>query len=528
MKLMKKMSKIVVAFCFLFIFGITVNAAESYKVGDKVLFGDFGGHVIENSDSNSNTVKLFVDGWNKSKEEWDEYWLSYNNDGNIYPIDEFDSFKVNIGATAIKEKYSNIEIKNMTISDLKNMGLNIEKYSWGNTSNFVFYVTNDIPEWLLHKNYNFLGTEKLNFNFVGSTHYGADKISLSIYSGIDMEEKFNLGFTDESVESVIAYLMNVNDVSYTSEDYNVSSTAGFLENLENAKSVFINNYEGNGCGYGSGKTIKRCTKYTYDIVVMNKSNLTKVVDKCADYSDSYKITYETNGGEKIDAVTVTGNKELTTPKKEGYIFDDWYTDSTFKTKVSSIVPTQKMKDSCLAGYNDVTVYAKWNKELKDEKVSVLGEEKALENVKNIIVKTLDKVSAHNIDVLKKFTAYDITLKDASDKAVQPNGKLKLSLEIPEGYDKTKVGIFGLSGDTLETYETTINGNYAEAEVEHFSTYIVGEKAEVKQEEKTTTTKDDDSNIKNPKTGDNLVIYFIFGLLLISGLVIVSKKLRTVK
>ena len=74
MKLLKKMSTFVVALTFLFVFSIKANAAESYKVGDKVLFGDFGGHVIENSDSNSNTVKVFVDGWNKSKEDWESYW----------------------------------------------------------------------------------------------------------------------------------------------------------------------------------------------------------------------------------------------------------------------------------------------------------------------------------------------------------------------------------------------------------------------------------------------------------------------
>lgn len=516
MKLLKKMSTFVVALTFLFVFSIKANAAESYKVGDKVLFGDFGGHLIENSDSNSNTVKVFVDGWNKTKEEWDEYWLAYN-DGNILNSSDF-----KYGIKVIKEKIKNISEANMSFNDFEKVGINVKKFNDGTTD--YYYIDDEIPEWLLSKNYNFLGTGNLKFNIKNAQQ--SDKVELRLYSGVKNQN-------DE--QGFLFYPMTVKDIqdSYVEGGYRLNDNLnGVYRNLSNFKNVsyaFIQQRNSLFDGYGSEDVLIESVLYPYDIVTLDKSNLTKVVDKCDDYNDSYKITYETNGGDKIDTATVSGNKELTTPKRDGYIFDGWYTDSTFKNKVSSIIPTEKMNDTCLAGYNDVTVYAKWNKELKDEKVSIVADEKVLTNVKNIAVKVLDKITAHNIDVLKKFTAYDITLKDSDEKNVQPNGKVKLHLEIPEGYDKTKVGIFGLVGDTLEAYETTINGNYAEALVEHFSTYIVGEKAEAKQEEiKTTESKDDNSNIQNPKTGDNTIIYFVAGLLLISGLVIVSKKLRTVK
>ena len=275
---------------------------------------------------------------------------------------------------------------------------------------------------------------------------------------------------------------------------------------------------------------------------MDKSNLTKVVDKCSDYSDSYKITYETNGGDKIDAVSVTGNKNLATPKRDGYIFDGWYTDSNFTTKVSSITPTEKRTDTCIKGFNDVTIYAKWKRELKEEKVNIVADETILSNVKNIAVKLLDKVTANIVGTLKTFTAYDITLKDNDGKSVEPSGKVKLSLEIPKDYDKNNIGVYRVDGEILIAYETKINGEYAEIETDHFSTYIVGEKAEVKEEtnakvnnetsnKNNTSSKDStpsDSNIENPKTGDNMIIFFVIGLLLIGGIAVVGRKLKIEK
>jgi len=68
-----------------------------------------------------------------------------------------------------------------------------------------------------------------------------------------------------------------------------------------------------------------------------------------------KISFETNGGSKIDAQTInygeTGEKPVN-PTKEGYTFAGWYYDNnTFKQKCTFENPVNE----------DITVYAKWNK-----------------------------------------------------------------------------------------------------------------------------------------------------------------------
>lgn len=70
--------------------------------------------------------------------------------------------------------------------------------------------------------------------------------------------------------------------------------------------------------------------------------------------NSYKLTFDTNGGNSINQVTGYENNVITLNQitsKSGYTFEGWYSDSSLKTKVTSITLTA-----------DTTVYAKWNKE----------------------------------------------------------------------------------------------------------------------------------------------------------------------
>lgn len=67
----------------------------------------------------------------------------------------------------------------------------------------------------------------------------------------------------------------------------------------------------------------------------------------------YAVSFDTNGGTSVGAIT--GNEGATivldkTTTKSGYTFAGWYLESDFKTKVTSVTLT-----------NDITVYAKWDK-----------------------------------------------------------------------------------------------------------------------------------------------------------------------
>ena len=64
------------------------------------------------------------------------------------------------------------------------------------------------------------------------------------------------------------------------------------------------------------------------------------------------VTFEPNGGTAVDSQTVTNGEKVpkpANPTREGYVFDDWYTDEAL---------TQKY-DFSKAVTNDMTLYAKW-------------------------------------------------------------------------------------------------------------------------------------------------------------------------
>ncbi|MCI6497993.1 MAG: InlB B-repeat-containing protein [Lachnospiraceae bacterium] len=69
--------------------------------------------------------------------------------------------------------------------------------------------------------------------------------------------------------------------------------------------------------------------------------------------NSYKVTFDTNGGSKVSGQTVEWNKAAakpeTEPTKEGFTFAGWYADKDCKTEY----------DFKAAVKADVTIYAKW-------------------------------------------------------------------------------------------------------------------------------------------------------------------------
>lgn len=87
-----------------------------------------------------------------------------------------------------------------------------------------------------------------------------------------------------------------------------------------------------------------------------------------------------------------------------------------------------------------------------------------------VVKTALKKLTH------KFVAYDITAK-SDNVTVQPDGTVKATFAIPEGYDHSKVGVIYVSDDgKTETVPSVVNKETGKvvAQLSHFSTYAVVE------------------------------------------------------
>lgn len=62
------------------------------------------------------------------------------------------------------------------------------------------------------------------------------------------------------------------------------------------------------------------------------------------------VEFESNGGTKLNGKKVNSLSELPTPKRDGYVFDGWYSDKGLTKKLTN--------DDLL---DDLTVYAKWTK-----------------------------------------------------------------------------------------------------------------------------------------------------------------------
>ncbi len=125
------------------------------------------------------------------------------------------------------------------------------------------------------------------------------------------------------------------------------------------------------------------TKLSLSDSFVSSSNLEEVITSIENNSSSetyyriYNINYNLNGG------TVNNNQSyyvynigytLPTPTKEFYNFSGWYTDSTLKTKISSISPTQS---------DNITIYAGWEKANVTLSSSFMSKLKSYLNKNNI-------------------------------------------------------------------------------------------------------------------------------------------------
>lgn len=137
--------------------------------------------------------------------------------------------------------------------------------------------------------------------------------------------------------------------------------------------------------------------------------------------------------------------------------------------------------------------------------------------------------------VEKFVLYDISLVN-NNATIQPNGKVKVSIPVPTGYDTSKIVVFRVSDDGTKTkYDTTIKEGYITFETDHFSNYVVAEE----KAKETTTTNNEETSTKTettnttkreldntPKTGEETnvvtVISSVLSLLSMVGIAIVRR------
>ncbi len=140
-------------------------------------------------------------------------------------------------------------------------------------------------------------------------------------------------------------------------------------------------------------------------------------------------------------------------------------------------------------------------------------------------KVAEKLLTNDVD---KMYVYDITLQ-SEGVTVQPDEKVKVSIPIPEGLDTNKLVVYSINDNGTKTeytvkVETVDNIKYATFETDHFSTYVLGEKAEETTTTNTETTAKGEKD-ETPKTGATATIAGITALVILIGTVVIIKKCK---
>ena len=80
------------------------------------------------------------------------------------------------------------------------------------------------------------------------------------------------------------------------------------------------------------------------------------------------------------------------------------------------------------------------------------------------------------EIADRFSVFDFALESGGVR-VQPNGKVTVSIPIPEGYDRSRLAIYYMDENGVKTeLPCAVDGDSVTFETDHFSTYVVAEKS----------------------------------------------------
>lgn len=186
-----------------------------------------------------------------------------------------------------------------------------------------------------------------------------------------------------------------------------------------------------------------------------------------------------------------------------------------------------------------------SKEDSKTPISLLNNEIKIESTTNVIpentkllVKEVTTGNNYNIvsqaletDV-NKFVLYDISLESNNAK-IQPNGKVKISIPVPNGFDKNNISVYRVEDkENKIEYSTKIEKmeekEYAVFETDHFSNYVIAEKTtKVEQLQETQKQENLQHKLDNePKTGIINVVSIVSIIVAVSliGFTVCQKKM----
>ncbi|MBE7049880.1 MAG: hypothetical protein E7394_03810, partial [Ruminococcaceae bacterium] len=95
-----------------------------------------------------------------------------------------------------------------------------------------------------------------------------------------------------------------------------------------------------------------------------------IVPAPTEEAPTFTVTFDSKGGSKVEPVTgqyyAYGVAEFEDPVRSGYKFDGWYKDEQYSEKFVFINNTNDVMGGYDRVYEDITLYAKWEKSSKEE------------------------------------------------------------------------------------------------------------------------------------------------------------------
>ncbi len=269
--------------------------------------------------------------------------------------------------------------------------------------------------------------------------------------------------------------------------------------------------------------IKITATYTQDtfngdgIVLKLNANGGKINGK---ESNSYDYIGGSNSGTTMSLLPYA-------PVREGYTFNGWNTkkdgsgenynyvywrfwDIDEKTDKEFEKDTKIKEENGYERYKNITLYATWtkNNEIKnngDVKASVTFE-KEFDNDYVLDTKKVEvskNLSAKNVKYI-----VDINVLENGEIVKINDTKMKIRINLPEelkGYKKYEV-VYIKDNQIQETIPATIEDGYIIFETTHLSEYGI-----------IATEKNANTNVENPKTGDNIALYIVTSIVSMIGI-----------
>lgn len=347
--------------------------------------------------------------------------------------------------------------------------------------------------------------KKVKFNYKGYSledekYIKSLNLKIPYYCEIDIEKlndlhQYTLGFEQDMADEVGKYLENlINDKSleiktvcyggsaFSAGYYIAIFKNGFLYDLREDKEqdttfIPVINVPSNINDNDLKDYIKEQLNNKYTNILLNKNFDT--IKKGAkldnvDIIDGYTMTSTTPEGSQYEEIIIINRNT------ENGIYTDTETNIKLDTTTSAV----------------------------PQNTRIIAKNVTEGNSYNIAVKALGK----SVD---KFSLYDITLK-CNGETIQPNGKVKISIPIPEGFDIEKLVVYRIVDSEKIKYDVNIEKidgkDYATFETDHFSLYTLAIEKTIKELDQT------------PKTGNvNLEIYPFITITIISLIVAIILK-----